>query len=286
MNQPQNLIPQQSLDQDYEISILDILVVLAENLRLIILIPLLVGITALGITFLIPKTYQSVSLLGLGEVAVTGIKSEEVMNKVLEKTDWIHAPNHEAALKKLGKKLQVSFDKKDGVLKIVADAPTPQKAEALSLLLINEYRIWSHPKGKALESINENIRITTENIATLELAAKKITPELDKVALNTEGENVARTYATITANIATLKSNLFNLKQSLVGFGPEVFIQKPTLPDKPIKPKKAQIAIMATLASGFLTILFVFIRAAFRNLGGDAEASEKLARIRTGFGLK
>ncbi len=41
-----------------------------------------------------------------------------------------------------------------------------------------------------------------------------------------------------------------------------------------------------TTDSGFLTILFVFIRAAFRNLGGDAEASEKLARIRKGLGLK
>ena len=53
-----------------------------------------------------------------------------------------------------------------------------------------------------------------------------------------------------------------------------------------LKPKKAQIAIMATLASGFLTILFVFIRAAFRNLSGDAESSEKMARIRRGIGLK
>jgi dTDP-glucose pyrophosphorylase len=53
-----------------------------------------------------------------------------------------------------------------------------------------------------------------------------------------------------------------------------------------LKPKIAQITIMATLASGVLTILFVFIRSAFRNLKGDAESSQKLVRIRRGIGLK
>jgi uncharacterized protein involved in exopolysaccharide biosynthesis len=53
---------QQSQD-DYEISILDILVVLAEDLRLIVLVPLIVGLIALGVTFVIPKTYQSTAIL-------------------------------------------------------------------------------------------------------------------------------------------------------------------------------------------------------------------------------
>lgn len=52
---------QQSQD-DCEISILDILVVLAENLRLIVLVPLIVGLIALGATFVIPKTYQSTAI--------------------------------------------------------------------------------------------------------------------------------------------------------------------------------------------------------------------------------
>jgi len=106
------------------------------------------------------------------------------------------------------------------------------------------------------------------------------------VVPGTEGDNVARAYATINDKIVIVKQTLYRLRQSLLGFGTEVFIQHPTLPEKPIKPKKAKIAIMATLASGFLTILYVFIRAAFRNLKGDAEASEKLIRIRNGIGLK
>ena len=109
---------------------------------------------------------------------------------------------------------------------------------------------------------------------------------MDKTSLGNDGENVARSYVALVDKLNGQKSLLINLQLKLAGFGSEVFIQEPTLPEKPIKPKKAQIAIMTTLAAGFLTILYVFIRAAFRNLKGDAEATEKLARIRKGIGLR
>jgi capsular polysaccharide biosynthesis protein len=282
----QNPTPQQSIDQDYEISILDILVVLAENLRLIILVPVVVGLLALGITFVIPPTYQSTSLLYLGGAAVPAMNSEEVFSKVLEKTDWIKASTHEVTLERLRKKMQVTFVKQDGIVKITADGPTPSKAVSLNNSLIDSYRIYALPKGKVLESINENIKNSVENLNRLEEVAKKISQNIDKVNPGWEGDNVARAYATITTTISQQSNNIFNLKQSLNPFGPEVIIQAPTLPEKPIKPKKAQITIMAILASGFLTILFVFIRAAFRKLVGDAESSEKIARIRKAIGLR
>lgn len=46
-------------DQDDEISLLDLLQTIVDNLRLLILGPLAVGVTALGISFLIPPTYTA-----------------------------------------------------------------------------------------------------------------------------------------------------------------------------------------------------------------------------------
>lgn len=276
----------QPAPDDYEISILDILVVLAENIRAILLVPLIVGVITLGVTFLITPSYQSVSWLYLGESATTGMMSEEVLSKVLEKTPWIKSSNHDAALKILGNQLKVTFDKKNSFVAITAEARTAGMARDLNTLLINEYRTYSLPKGNALNKINENIKISEHALNQLNDAVKKISQNINKVTPGTEGDNVARAYVTINDKIVTFNQNIFHLKQSLTGFGPEVFIQEPTLPEKPIKPKKAQITIMATLASGFLTILFVFIRTAFRNLEGDPEAVGKLARIRRGIGLR
>ena len=51
-------------------------------------------------------------------------------------------------------------------------------------------------------------------------------------------------------------------------------------PDRKSKPKKAVIAVLATLATGFALLLFVFVRQALRNAAQDAEAATKLQQLR------
>src|SRR5438093_962497 len=46
---------------EYEISLLDLALVLAENLKLLIFTPLAIGLAALGISFLIPPTYTAIT---------------------------------------------------------------------------------------------------------------------------------------------------------------------------------------------------------------------------------
>lgn len=51
-------------------------------------------------------------------------------------------------------------------------------------------------------------------------------------------------------------------------------------PERKSKPKKAMIAVLATLASGFALLLFVFVRQALRNAAQDGEAATKLHNLR------
>ena len=51
-------------------------------------------------------------------------------------------------------------------------------------------------------------------------------------------------------------------------------------PERKSKPKKALIAIIATLAAGFSLLLFVFIRQALRNAGKDQESASKLNQLK------
>jgi uncharacterized protein involved in exopolysaccharide biosynthesis len=52
-------------------------------------------------------------------------------------------------------------------------------------------------------------------------------------------------------------------------------------PERKAKPKKALIAIIATLASGFALLLFVFTRQALRHAGQDTESAQKLGALKT-----
>ena len=51
-------------------------------------------------------------------------------------------------------------------------------------------------------------------------------------------------------------------------------------PEKKAKPKKALIAIIATLATGFALLLFIFIRQALRNAGGNTQTAQKMATLK------
>jgi uncharacterized protein involved in exopolysaccharide biosynthesis len=54
----------------------------------------------------------------------------------------------------------------------------------------------------------------------------------------------------------------------------------PKPPERKSKPKKALIAIIATLAAGFVLLLFVFIRQALNNAGKDQESANKLSQLK------
>ena len=53
-------------------------------------------------------------------------------------------------------------------------------------------------------------------------------------------------------------------------------------PERKAKPKKALMAIITTLASGFALLLFVFIRNALRNAQQSPETAQKLAQLQKG----
>ena len=50
-------------------------------------------------------------------------------------------------------------------------------------------------------------------------------------------------------------------------------------PERKAKPKKAMIAIIAALASGFALLLFVFIRSALKSASQNQETQQRLSAL-------
>jgi hypothetical protein len=55
-------------------------------------------------------------------------------------------------------------------------------------------------------------------------------------------------------------------------------------PERKSKPKKAMIAMVATLACGFALLLFVFVRQALRGAAVNPETEKKLSNLRKAWG--
>lgn len=58
-------------------------------------------------------------------------------------------------------------------------------------------------------------------------------------------------------------------------------VDKALPPDRKSKPKKGLIAIIVTLITGFLLLVYVFVRHALRNAEGDPAVADKLRGLRT-----
>jgi uncharacterized protein involved in exopolysaccharide biosynthesis len=264
---------------DDEISLLDLLATVTENLRLLILGPLLVGLVALGISFALTPTYESRSVLRLGEGTTALLASEDLLTPLLPVASWLPSSTSRfAQLQALREHIKPTFNKKEGTLTLTVSGPSPEQAQRLHLATIEELRKQSLPKGRSLEQIEQR-RVAAQT--TLD-ELNGVLPALSQnvVRPSTDSEASSRAYSLLLQQRLSAEQTLTDLANSLKPFGDEVFAQTPTLPDRSVKPKKGLIAVMATLASGFVLLLFVFVRQAMRNAARNPQDAERLAAIR------
>lgn len=161
-------------ENEDEISLLDLLQVIAENLRLLIFVPLLVGLLALGSSFLITPTFtaktqflppqmqqsaaasmlQSLGALGGLAGAAAGIKnpsdqyvsflqSETLQNRIIERFDLINRYESELlhdARKVLDKKVTVTAGK-DGLISVTVDDHDPEVAAHIANAYVEELSV-------------------------------------------------------------------------------------------------------------------------------------------------
>ena len=112
----------------------------------------------------------------------------------------------------------------------------------------------------------------------------KLFAQLESQASTAQGDKLIESLTTLQERKNDLQNSLLQLENQLAGYGQEILLQQPTLPDKPISPKKFQITLISGILAGFVLLVWAFLRAALRAASDDPECASKLARIRKSFG--
>jgi uncharacterized protein involved in exopolysaccharide biosynthesis len=286
--------------EDDEISLLDLALTISENIRLLVLGPLAAGLVALGISFAITPTFTARtsiippsanagstaaalldSLGPLGGMAagiaggVSGLKdpsqtlvayleSDTIRDKLIAQFNLKKRYNAEyqvQARDSLNSAVKVSNDKKNGLITIEVDDQDPKFAAQLA--------------NAHVEALKELMgRIALESARAQRLFLEK---QLE--------EAVRKPYQSPLVREAIIQGLIRQVEASRIDEardGPvitQVDVAQP--PELKSKPKKALVAVLATLASGFGLMLFVFIRQALRNAGSDRESAHKIARLQS-----
>jgi LPS O-antigen subunit length determinant protein (WzzB/FepE family) len=274
---------EQALEHDDEISLLDILVTLAESWKLLVVGPLLVGILAAGLSFLWPKNYESVAVVRLTEPELALLSAAPVLDPLIEKFGLLPEFDgiQEDARAFLAKKLVGKLDKKTGLATITATARTPERAHEMADAGVDALLQELTPKGKNKTKIEQQI-LMNERIINVSISAITLLKgQISKDGRTEQSLEITLKYfAILSAEVAKKEQENIELKRSLSVYDDEVFVQHATLPKKSVGQGKALVVLMSVLASGFGLLMFVFVRKAWVGAAKNAEAASKILKIK------
>ena len=284
---------QNQSDDEGAISIFDLVLIVAQNIKLLIVGPLAIGILALIISFFITPTFTAIttiqpppqggqtstsaaileSLGGLGGGMGPGLKDTSQLyiaymqsatfeDSLIEKfklQEKFHTKYKVSARKTLEGKVKILSDKKTGMISIAVDDEDPQFAANLANAYVSELRIFT---GKlALQEAQDRKEFLEAQIK--ELSSRQFRD------IYTQQAMLAGTIRQYEAARVDEEKVGPTFTQVDVAYAPEL----------KSKPKRAQIAIIATLACEFLLLIFIFVRHAWANLRANPESEGKLKNI-------
>ncbi len=291
-------IPSRSQDliTDEEISLLDVLGVIVENLRLLIIGPILAGLLGLAIAFwmtpiftakttIIPPGQNNNSgaaallgqLSGLG--ALTGgaggiktpadqyiayLESNTLCDQLIEQfklMERYHAKYLEQARQTLKGSSKITSDKKSGLISIEVSDKDPQFAANLA---------------------NAYVGALSQMLGNMALEEAKSRRQLLEQQINDATE---KSYRSPLVREAIIQSVIREYETAILDQKKDrPYIQQVDIAEVPelkTKPKRLQIAIYTTLATGFSLLLFVFARNAVRIAVGQSTTRRQFKNILT-----
>ena len=267
--------------EEDEISLLDILVTLAESWKLLVFGPLLAGVLAGALSFLWPNTYESVAIARLAEEEAALFHAAPVLDPLIEKFGYLERADgiREDARNALKKDLTYAADRKTKLVTLVAKGRTPEQAQAMGRAAFEALFAELVPKGKEKEAILQEIAINNQLIADGVVY-------VDRSSSKQNPTNPTNPTNPAKSQVANLKLNNLELQLKLQAKGGEVFAQEPSLPQRKSAPRRSLVAVVAVLVSGFGLLLWVFVRKAWGAAAQAPESVSKIVAIKRSLGFK
>jgi uncharacterized protein involved in exopolysaccharide biosynthesis len=270
-----------------QVSLLDLLLVVAENIKLLFFGPLIIGLLALLTAFALPQSFTSQAILSpVPAQAATMMISPLILDPVINALNWDDGVTIESARTKLAGQIKAVVGK-DTLLRLSVTAQKPEEAKKIANLIIDAYLKSTAPGELDRADLEKRLTYARTSLDAIRKLIENITLNgagiLNKpVTLGDAGTSIAA----LGELQARYLGEVLSIPRTLQGLSRDIVIQPPTLPTEAVAPKKSLIAVMAALASGFALLLWVFMRKAWVNTQQDPVTAIKQARLWAAMGFK
>jgi hypothetical protein len=258
--------------------LLDLLLVVAENFKLLILGPVVIGLLAFAISYAFPLRFASQAILALPTSPPTStlmstpiqtpaqaaamMISPLVLDSVIGSLNLADGHSIEGARLKLASQIKAKTGK-EGLLWLDVTANTSVQAQAIANAIIDTWLKSTVPVAQDRADLEKRLSYAKTSLAS-------VSHLLDRLAAG----------GTTILNKPLTLGDVLNIPRLMQGWSRDIVLQPPTLPAEPAAPKKGLIAVLAALGSGFALLLWMFMQQAWKNASRDPEVAERQAKLR------
>ncbi len=275
------------------VNLWDVLMVVVENIKLLVVGPVLVAVFAYGVGFMLPKKYESEAIILLASTSASAqqaaamMLSPIVLDPVIGQLNLAQGHSVQLAREEIAEKVKTIVGK-DGLLRLKSTGNSPQEAQTLGNAIIESWLATTIPKTLDKEDLEIKLAYAKNGLKTVTSLLERLNSG-SKDFLNqplTRGEAGSGLVAVGELQTRYLNDSL-SLTRALKGVvKDDVLKQPPTLTTEPVAPKKSVIAIFAGLLAGLLLLVFVFLRNAWRNASQTPEVLQKKAQLAKALGVR
>ena len=281
-----------------EISLLDLLLVVAKNLKLLILGPIAMGFLALAFAYTLPQSFTSQAILALPASTSTSTPtptpvqatammiSPVVLDPVIVSLDLADGYSIEGARARLLNQIKAVVGK-DGLLRLDVTARTSLEARAIANAVVDTWLKSTAPGAQDLADMEVRLTYAKASLAAVSRLLARLAAGGNSILNKPLTLGDAGTSMVAVGELqARYLADVLTIPRAMQGLSHDVVMQPPTLPAEPNVRKKSLIAVLAALGSGFALLLWVFMRQAWKTAALDPDAADKQAKLRAVFGFK
>lgn len=286
-----------------ELSMFDLLLVAVENLRLVLLVPCLIGLVTFGGSYLLPKQFVSESILVLpmdmdgrkqGQMPVTLqtpvqaaslMVSDFVLDSVIESLGMSRGAPIAEVRERLLARTQATVGR-DGMLRLAVTASEAAEAQAIANKIIDRWLATTLPGEQDRAEIEKRFASKKAFAESFGLMLGQLKRLDEKGLVEAFGRREFNTSIVALTEIHDrYVEDLSNISRVLRGYTRDVVKQPPTLPLDPLKPERVRLALIAVFAASAALLTWLFMRLSWRRAAQEPTVAQRQARVRAALGL-
>lgn len=270
------------------VDLFDLVLTLAENIKLLLLGPLLASALIYGVTFLLPQNFQSTAIFRAEPDVASFITTAAVLDASLASLGRLRDLSEkeaEEARIELSKRVATQVGRTDKLVTLHVTGNSPSEAQSLANEILKNTFAGLRPKGTELKRLEAQKAALELQVGELQATSRTAQRLLEESSPTGNMGLLAESISSLSESGIRMQEAMLKVEKEIQGLTSEDLLQHPTLPQKPVAPKKGMIAVLSGLGTGILLLVFVLMRQFWITSRTLEQHRDRLDALKRSYGL-